>query len=150
MIVCIVDTSVFCELLNVPGLASHDSLVVDEFEAKQSEGHQFVLPLAAIIETGNHIAHVPDGAQRRSAAERFAKVVIDSIDGKTPFAPASQMPSIDDVRVWIAHFVDDATRGMGIADRSIISLWETLRRQHPKGRVYIWSLDEHLSSYDTE
>jgi hypothetical protein len=148
MIVCIVDTSVVCELLAIPGKTSRHDQAVEEFEARRRAGHHFILPLASIIETGNHVAQVSDGTARRSAAERFVELVTGALDGASPFVP-SHPPKTQDVRRWIGSFVDDATHGIGLADRSILEVFHEQCAFHPHGRVYVWSFDDHLHGYDS-
>ena len=148
MTICIVDTSIVVELLNLPGLASrHDGLVA-EFEQRQAAREQFLLPIAALIETGNHVAHIPDGTARRKSADDFVQFAVASLHGESPFTPTS-LPSIPDVNAWLTDFPDHAMRGVGLADRSLIALWDVQRQLHPQRRVYIWSLDDALISYDT-
>jgi hypothetical protein len=106
-----------------------------------------LLPIAALIETGNHIAHIPDGAARRKSADDFVRFASASLHGKSPFTP-TPLPSIPDVTAWLTGFPDDAMRGVGLADRSLIALWDIQRQLHPQRRVYIWSLDDALISYD--
>lgn len=150
MIVAIVDTTVLCELLRVPEKfdeQKHRELL-DEFERRTEAKHRFIVPLTAIIETGNHIAHGSDGTRRRAAAERFVAFVRMAIAGRSPFTPTAA-PSVEDVDRWLDGFPDDAGRKLSLGDRSIIAEWERERAIHPHGRVYIWSLDDDLASYDT-
>ena len=147
MIICIVDTTVLCELLDVPNKAGRHAEAVAEFEAKQRSNEQFLLPLSVVIETGNHIAHAGDGHLRRATAERFVTLVGQAIDGQSPFT-ATPAPSAANVRAWLECFVDDASAELGIADRSIIALWEEKRIVHRNSRVYVWSYDQHLQGYD--
>ncbi len=151
MIVCIVDTSVLCELLAVPGKSvseEHDAMR-NEFERRWRRHEQFLLPIVTIVETGNHIAHASDGTLRRATAQRFVELVRDAIDGRSPFTPTPE-PTTADLRRWLDQLVDDAARGIGVGDRSLIDTWQSQRELHPRGRVYIWSKDRHLESYDTE
>lgn len=148
MTICIVDTSILVELLNVPGCASRHAELVDAFAGRQQHAEQFLLPLAVLVETGNHVAHVPDGAQRRSAADRFVTLARDSLRGTSPFS-ATPLPSSADIAGWLDEFPDCAMRGIGLADRSLIALWGAQRELHPHRRVYLWTLDEHLVGYDT-
>lgn len=64
--VLILDTSVICVWLQVPGkdtcgrsgnILTHD-MVKAKIESEQELGTTFVLPIASVIETGNHIAHI--------------------------------------------------------------------------------------------
>jgi hypothetical protein len=149
MIICIVDTSILCELLKVPRRFTdqHADLLL-EFERRQKAGERFLLPLTVVLETGNHIANAPDGTERRRAAEKFVTLVRQSLAGESPFDPAA-LPGVEDVQSWLDDFVDHAMCGRGLGDRSLIALWQQLSELHPHGRVYIWSLDGDLQGYDT-
>jgi hypothetical protein len=150
MIVCIVDSSILCELLGVPGKsnAAGRTAILEAYETKATGAEQLLLPVAVIVEVGNHISKGGDGGARRAAAERFTQLVRKAIEGASPFAP-TPAPSQTELAAWLERFPEDATRGIGLADRSLISLWEDQRRIHPHGRVYIWSLDAHLHGYDS-
>lgn len=61
--VLILDTSILCVYLEVPGKETcgfeddrWDKKRVDRFLQEAEENYTFVLPLTAIVETGNHIA----------------------------------------------------------------------------------------------
>jgi len=144
---CIVDTSILLELLNVPGFVAQHHALLAEFAERQKREH-FLLPLVVLIETGNHIAHVPDGAARRKAAEVFVAFAVEALDGELPFVPTPS-PARDQMLTWLKDFPDRAMAGVGLADRSLIALWEEQRELQPKRRVYIWSLDQHLLGYDS-
>lgn len=150
MTVCIVDTSILVELLDVPGLASTHAEVVAQFEVRASSSvrQEFLLPLAVLIETGNHVAQARDGSARRGAAERFVEFARSALGGDSPFVPTA-LPSTTDIAAWLDDFPERAMRGVGLADRSLIALWESQRELQPHRRVYIWSLDQHLLGFDT-
>ncbi len=147
MILCILDTSVLCELLRVPGKHGAHEAAWAEFERRQAEGERFLLPVTVVLETGNHIAQANDGQKRRACAERFVQLVTRSLDGDTPFT-ITPVPDPETVRGWLTHFVHDATLGMGVGDRSLIDLAEKQRAIHAHAKVRIWSLDRHLQGYD--
>lgn len=85
MTICIVDTSILDELLSIPGWASHHDEVLTAYARRQQKREAFLLPIAVLIETGNHVAQVPDGARRRKAAELFQQFARSVLDGQTPF-----------------------------------------------------------------
>lgn len=100
--VLIIDTSVLCVWLEVPG---KDSCGLDDdlwnkqrVDAKiaeaQQEGTLFVLPLASIIETGNHIAHANDGNSRRECGLALAKLMRQSADEEQPWAAFSDQSEL--------------------------------------------------------
>lgn len=70
--VVFLDTSVLCNVLRVPGKCQNHETVVAELRTRIDEEETLVLPTATIIETGNHIAQLLDGAVRRERAERLA------------------------------------------------------------------------------
>lgn len=56
MSICLLDTSVFVEFLNVPNMNTRHAEICDELKQKIRDGEFQFLPLATILETGNHIA----------------------------------------------------------------------------------------------
>jgi len=66
--------------------------ICDELKQKISDEEFLFLPLATILETGNHIAQNGNGTQRRKIAVFFVKQVQLALEGKSPFTPIA--PSI--------------------------------------------------------
>lgn len=147
MTVCIVDTSVLVELLDLPHMNARHAQVEVDLRAKLERSETMLLPMAAIVETGNHVGQV-NGDRRRLCAERFVTFVGDAIDGRAPFV-ATPMYAPTELRAWLSTFVDWASRGIGFGDLSIKEEWERQRARHTQRRVYIWSFDQHLQGYDT-
>mgnify|MGYP001282084028 FL=1 len=146
--IVLVDTSVFLEILDVPVKASRAVQFRMHLRARIMADERLLLPLATILETGNHIAQNGDGRQRRAAAERYVEQVREAVAGRSPFTPTSSL-EVAEIVGWLEEFPDSATRGMGIADLSIVHEWRRQCAIHAGRRVLIWSLDEHLSGYDT-
>ncbi len=90
--VTFIDTSVLCELLNVPGMCSQHEDIRTEFELRGDDGERFVIPITAVIETGNHIAQA--AGNRRATAERFVRFLTAAGLGDAPFSV--HRPSWDD------------------------------------------------------
>ena len=147
MSICLIDTSVFCNLLRVPDRDQHHATVVAELRQLIQANATLLLPLAAVVETGNHIAQHGDGRQRRQAADRFVKEVTAAIEGSAPWTPTPFF-ELDSVRTWLAEFPDHAMRGFGLGDLFIVKEWQRQCKLHAGRRVFIWSLDGHLSGYD--
>lgn len=145
--VCLVDTSIFIEILNVPNKATRHTEVLAELERKLDNTEFLFLPMATVLETGNHIAQNGDGNQRRKCAGQFVAQVQLAIDGRSPFTPINFLEA-DAMRRWLAEFPDWAMRGQGLGDLSIVHDFQRLCEQNHGRRVYIWSLDQHLSGYD--
>jgi hypothetical protein len=90
--VLIIDTSILCVWLDIPGMDScgpdnnkWDKLRVNEkIQSETQKGTTFVLPLASIIETGNHIAQAAHSRKERGDA--LADLMRKSADQQTPWA----------------------------------------------------------------
>ncbi len=90
--VLVIDTSLLCVWLKVPQMetcgetgAEWDYAMVDKrIQDALSQGYTLVLPLASIIETGNHIAHAPQ--HRRDRAIELGKIMTQAADAETPWA----------------------------------------------------------------
>jgi hypothetical protein len=145
---CLIDTSVFLEILNVPGKSNRHAEMLKELEEKVKLGETLLLPMSTIIETGNHIAQNGDGRERRKSGMKFVVQLISAIDGKAPFSPMNFLES-DQLRTWIDGFPDFAMRGIGLGDFLIVKEWEKSKSKFTRRRVYIWSKDQHLHSYDS-
>ncbi len=146
--ICLVDTSVFVEILNVPFMASQHSAITDQVALKINAKNSLFLPMATVLETGNHIGQIGDGKNRRQCAERFVKQVQLAIDGNSPFKPINFLEA-NDMRKWLAEFPNWVHQKRGLGDLSIKHDWDRLCEQNQARRVYIWSLDSHLAGFDT-
>lgn len=152
--ICIVDTSILCELLQVPNMSDGYAEHRAALEAKVENGESLLVPMPAVLETGNHIGQNGSGGQRRKAAQRFVSFIESAIAGDAPFTP-TPFPDVEEMRGWLSQFpdwaarVDEKGRGSGLGDLAIQREWDRQRRLNPMRRVYIWSKDLHLSSYDT-
>ena len=146
--IVILDTSVFLNVLDVPGRNQDRTAVIRRLREFHGARAQLLLPLAAVIETGNHIARLPNGGQRRRFANRFAVEVRKAIVGEAPWR-AMVPPEEDEILTWLERFPDRASEGIGMADLSIVEAWELERARHPRRRVLVWSLDGHLRGYDS-
>ena len=91
--ILIIDTSLLLCLLKVPGKETAGSTtdrwdhvrvkaLLDEEKAKKST---FVLPLATIIETGNHISQC--NGDMFVLAQNFCAIIEDSANAQSPWAP---------------------------------------------------------------
>lgn len=143
-----VDTSILCCLLRVPKFCDNEYMdVEEELLSIISRGETLILPIAVIIETGNHIAHISDGNTRRAVAGKFADYLRDTADNKAPWSLISLEWTPDDLRKFAAIFPDQAMRQIGFGDMSIIDAFEDYIRRTPGVSVRIWSIDEHLMAH---
>jgi hypothetical protein len=154
--IVLLDTSIYLNVLDVEGWNQDRDEVLTQFEWRVKQDDLFFLPMASIWETGNHIAHLPDGRQRRRFAEKLVRDVERALDGDTPYRP-TYFPDRDVFSSWLREFPEYAKRnksakkaseGVSLADLSIIKEWERTCTLNSMSRVLIWSLDSDLSSYD--
>lgn len=147
--ICIIDTTVFCNLLRVPFMDQDAEDTFAELRRFIDLNYTLPLPVAVVYETGNHVAQNGNGRQRRSTAERFVDQVRKALNGASPFRP-TYIHSIDEIDEWLSTFPDQAMRGIGLGDCSIIELYHHQCRLNKLRRVFIWSYDDHLAGYDTQ
>jgi hypothetical protein len=151
------DSSVLLNILDVPGKNNKRPTVLPRFQALCGSGsHLLVIPMAAVLEVGNHIAQISDGAVRRLLAERLVTFLRMSMQGAPPWVVSGA--------VWDTAFLHDlvegspprpnlvelATQGIGAGDASILLEAQRYRERVdlPSGLpLQIWSLDEGLQSY---
>ena len=145
--ICLIDTSIFVEILHVPLMATQPQKILKALQSKLEADESLFLPMATILETGNHIAQNGDGTQRRKCADRFVSQVQKAFAGDSPFTPLRFLQP-EDLDRWLVNFPNHAMQGSGLGDLSIIQDWQRLCEQHPYRQVYIWSLDRHLQGYD--
>lgn len=145
--VLIVDTSIFLNVLDIPNRNQRRREVFEEFRALGTSGSVFLLPVATVVESGNHIARLPDGRLRRQYARRFCGDVQKALNGESPWSLAP-LPDEHSVSLWLEGFPEAAMRKMGMGDHSIVKAWETACGNNPYRRVRIWALDGHLTGYD--
>ena len=60
MTICIVDTSVFCNVLDIPHKNQQRAEVMATLKRYIEQRYALLLPLAAIFETGTHISHLAE------------------------------------------------------------------------------------------
>jgi len=145
--IVIVDTSIFLNLLDVPGFNQHKNDTAAALKDFVQNKADLLLPLAAVFETGNHIAQLPDGRQRRQYAEKFVRQVEKALTGHAPWV-MTPLPDHDQLRKLLIDFPECATRQAGMGDLTIIKEWEAACARHPRHRVSIWTLDGDLDGHD--
>lgn len=152
--ICLIDTSIFLNLLNVPNRNASREKVLQDFETYIEAGCTFLLPMATILETGNHIAQNGDGNTRRAVAQRFVELVKSTFANEAPWRPM-EFPSTREISIWLERFPDLAgqnkapgrSEGTSFGDLSIIQDFEKTCRKNSMSEVFIWSLDRDLEVY---
>lgn len=155
--IVLLDTSVYLNVLDVPGFNQTREEILNTFTDRVQNGDYFLLPMATIWETGDHIADLSDGRLRRQFAQMLAEQVTQAFNNQAPFK-TTYFPEREVFLRWLGDFPDYAQRnksdrqtreGISLSDLSIIKEWEQTRDRHSMSRVLIWSLDSDLASYDT-
>lgn len=153
--ICLMDTSVFLNLLDVPNRNGERETVFDQFKEYIELDATFILPMATILETGNHIAQNGDGGTRRATAQRFCQQVKAALQGGAPYQ-VSEFPSSYEVLGWLQKFPEQAgqnkaptktNEGTSFGDLSIIEEFKKCVQRFAMSEVFIWSLDSDLTQY---
>lgn len=148
-----VDTSVLVNLLDLKHFNQDREAVEEGFKSRLAAKDTLILPITAVIETGNHIAHIDEGYHRREAAEKFAGILRSTCDGTAPW----QLHSVQWDAAFLDHLISGASTGtplvewavaqMGCGDLCILAEREAYRRRSGIRDVRVWSLDAHLTAH---
>ena len=144
-----VDTCVLTNLLDIPGFNQDRDEVRKKYEEKKKTHDIFVLPIATLVETGNHIAQ--SKGNKRKIAQDFRDLVLNAIQGTSNFVvtPEITLEQIGEIMEGFPDSVVLEDRGFG--DLSIISQFEDYwKNKQPIGKMCIWSLDHHLQGFEKE
>lgn len=157
--VLIVDTCLACVWMQVPGMevAGSDNDCWDyarvnkKIEAEVAAGALLVLPLASIVETGNHITQIKS-KDRLPFVHDFAEKIRQSIDGETPWAAYCKQKSLweeehlkDVVARWVSMNTTAGKHSLG--DVSILNVATAYRAAGFE--VEILTADKLLKSYES-
>ena len=150
MKVTLVDTSVLCELLQVPGKSEPErkAEMLEEVDVRSSLGERLVLPFTAVVETGNHI--VQSGGDRHAVAQRLAKFLQLALLADSPFFVPELTFGQDFVAAVAAGdstgqtLAQLATHKVGTGDVAILVQRDQLREGGDFTAVDVWTLDHDL------
>jgi hypothetical protein len=151
--ICIVDMSVLCEVLEVPTKSNEHKSYWKAWEERINAQERLLLPMATLFETGNHIGQNGTDKERRRTAAEFIRWVKQGIQGTAPFTttpfvtPEALIEWLEEFEEWVGKS-DRKGKGSGLGDLSIQREWKRQCAIHPRGRVYVWSKDWHLSACD--
>jgi len=146
-VIWIMDTSIFTNILDVPGRNQNRKEVLSLFKSRIDTDDSFLMPYAAIIETGNHIAHL-DGNYKYTYANKFIEQLKLAIEGQAPWKPM-KFPTHEDLQRWLDNFPEFCGKGIGFGDYSIIKEWEAQKDLFKGYSVRIWTLDHDLQGYES-
>lgn len=150
-----VDTSVLCDLLDVPGKNQQRDVVREELKELVAAGGQLVLPIAAIIETGNHIVNVGDGGARRACAERFVALLRATAEGRLPWVmhavawDDAMLHRLCEGTTATGPFLELAAAGLlGTGDLSILVERDLYAARTAGIAVTVWTHDQRLAAFN--
>lgn len=153
--VVVIDSSVLCCWLNVPGKSTcgpdndrwTHKRVSDFINTKIQEGATFVLPIASMIETGNHIAQSPGNCYQIAIA--LADLMKATANGQSPWAAfelQNELWRSSELIKLADEWPQKATSGIGIGDATIISVADFYAIQGTI-QVTIFTGDQGLKAY---
>lgn len=151
--VTFIDTSVLVEVLGVPGKSQQSDEVKAELRERVEIGESMILPAAAIIETGNHIAQVSNGALRRKAAVAFSSILEWTVSETAPWTLGGVqwngplLAAICRGARGCPPLPDMASQGIGAGDVSILAEAEAYAARVAHVDVRIWTLEQALAAY---
>lgn len=155
--VLIMDTSILCVWLKVKGKETCGSgvhcigyeEVNQKIMSEMQESTEFVLPLATIIETGNHIAHMP--GDRYEVAQEFADIIERTTDNISPWAAFTAQNSLwepENLKALIHTWLSTVNADQSLGDASIVDVANYYSRLGCD--VEIYTGDEGLKSYEPQ
>ncbi len=150
--ILILDTSVLCVYLRIPGKdvctgqihLTHE-VAVDEIATKERNGWKFVLPVACVIEAGNHIAQC--AGDRFTIAGNLIGIIHKAIHAHTPWIVFQDNLEIWHPKniSWLDDWAQHAAAGLSMADRTIALIADDYSR---KGyEVDIFTCDAQLKAH---
>lgn len=145
--VLIVDTTVFLNVLGVPGHCQHVQEVLEELESQVQASSEFLLPISVVLESGNHIADLTNGDHRWRWGEILRDQVRAAIEGGSAWG-LTPLPTENDLDSWMQEFPQAAREGVTAVNVTVIKAWRAAYHKNPSRRVRIWSLNQRLQGYD--
>jgi hypothetical protein len=155
--VLILDTTVLCVLLQVPDKDTCDTYIgnwtiTEGIEKLEAEAHQkgalLILPLAAIIETGNHISRKNDEKSVRTG-QKLANLIKKSVNEISPWVIFTKQAEFWEAKAltkladeWPAFIKRDISMG----DATILAIRDYYLRS--KIPVMVLTGDRKLRDYE--
>lgn len=119
-----IDTSILTNILDIPFRNQEREIVLKEYQGLKEENNTFILPLATIIETGNHIAHIKDGNMRRSKGIEFAKMLRKIANDESPWKFFEDEVTREEIAIIADRLPESIMYGSGVGHLSIIAAYE--------------------------
>ncbi len=155
--ILVIDTSILCVWLKVPGMGTcgpdHDrwdySRVNGKIEEEEREKATFVLPLATIIETGNHISQ--SSGMRKECADALAHLMAKAAEQQSPwaaFADQSTLWTPENLKAVAEYWPALAAQRLSLGDATIKDVAEYYAQIGYS--VEILTGDQGLKAYEPE
>lgn len=149
------DTSLLCVWLKIPGMETcgeageeWDYKRVDmEIQAAIDMSYTLVLPLATIIETGNHIAHASQ--QRLERAKSLASIMRKAAEEESPWAAFQRQTELwgpDQLRELADTWPPLAQGKLSIGDATIKKIADYYAKLGCE--VHLLTADQQLKAYE--
>lgn len=154
----VVDTGYLLELFRVPKRFNEPDAeeIKRRFQIAQTQGNKLYIPIPVLFELANHIAHVDNGYERLTLANKFSETVKQGINPEIThlniipcevFAVASELSN--HLEVFVQKFAEEfVQQGLGFTDSAVLLEAQSLKNKN--NRVYIWTTDEPLKPYEPD
>ena len=154
--ILIIDTSILCVWLEVYGKETCGSganmwtkaLVEKLIDREKDEGAIFVLPLAVIIETGNHITNA--NQRRHQTAKKLADLMCLAADEQSPWAAFTEQSILwnaDSLKQLAQEWSDNAAQKISMGDitiKKVADFYGSMEKYH----VEILTGDNGLKAFE--
>lgn len=154
--VLIIDTSILMVWLSVPGFETagiDNEWTIDKVSAKlqqeQDNGTCFILPIATIIETGNHIAQIKKG-DVYDLVNRFADLLENVANNLTPwtlFTNQSELWTSEQLIDLATQWRQTGTMKLSLGDATIVKVAQYYQ-QTQQYDVEIFTGDGQLKGFE--
>ena len=128
--IVIIDTTVLLNLLNITGRNQQREESMGEFRRLIDCKAEFLIPLAVIFETSNHIKQ-SDNGRRHECAERLRDAVNQIMDESGFWIGTIRFPYPNEFVTWVDEYPRYAARQIDLNDLSIIKEWHKIREINP-------------------
>lgn len=154
--VLILDTSILCVWLKLPGMDAIEKKgepkigqteVLKKINKEIADKTRIVLPLAVVIECGNHITQIKKGDSTKYI-KQFADFIMKSIDGTEPwdvFSNQTVLFSKENFKALVSRWKELSQSGISMGDASIIQVAEFYNSLGYTAEIYTG--DTGLKSY---
>lgn len=153
--ILIFDTSILCEWLEVPNKYTKNikdsewnhETIDEKIKEEEKRGTKFLLPVAVIIEIGNHIAQANEN--RYEIAKELTKLVVKASQAKSPWIALIEQFNFwesENLQDLVDRFPQFASGGISLGDATIIKATELYFKLGFE--VEIFTTDQNLKSYE--